>query len=99
MILERAVLTITSGSERDFEAALEQATELVSQAAGFRSLRLARGIEQPSTYLLLIEWDTLEDHTVGFRQSELFVRWRELIAPYFAADPQVEHFEAPAVTR
>ncbi len=98
MILEQAIFQIKPGSEKEFEAALEQAKEVISQAAGFRSLKLLRGIEQPSTYLLLNEWDTVEDHMQGFRESDLFARWRELIGPYFAAAPAVEHYEAPVVT-
>lgn len=93
MIIERATLTIQPGGEADFEAAFAQARQVVGRADGFRSLRIARGIESPSTYLLLIEWDTVEAHMIGFRESDRFVRWRELIGPYFAAPPAVEHFE------
>ncbi|MEZ5121916.1 MAG: antibiotic biosynthesis monooxygenase [Solirubrobacterales bacterium] len=93
MIIERATLTIQPGGEADFEAAFAQARRVVGQADGFQSLRIARGIESPSTYLLLIEWDTVEAHMIGFRESDRFVRWRELIGPYFAAPPAVEHFE------
>ena len=99
MILERAVFAIKPGSETEFEAAMEQAKEVIAQAGGFQSFRLRRGIEQPSTYLLLIEWDSVADHMEGFRESDLFVRWRELIGPYFASAPEVEHYEAPVVTR
>jgi heme-degrading monooxygenase HmoA len=99
MILEQAVLTITPGSEGEFEAAIDQAKEVIAKAHGFRSLKLLRGLEQPSTYLLLNEWETLQDHMVGFRESELFLRWRELIGPYFASPPVVEHFGAAVVTR
>lgn len=95
MILERAVIAVQPGSEPDFEAAMAQARQVLAQADGFRSFRFQRGIERSSTYMLLIEWDSLEHHTRGFRESELFVRWRELIGPYFAAAPDVEHFEAP----
>ena len=66
---------------------MEQAKEVIVAGQGFRSLKLLRGIEQPSTYLLLIEWDSVEDHMQGFRESDLFVRWRELIGSYFAAPP------------
>ena len=99
MILERAIFAIQPGTEQDFEVAMEQAKEVVAQATGFRSLTLQRGIEQPSTYLLLIEWDSVEDHMQGFRESELFVRWRELIGPFFAAAPEVEHYQAAVVTK
>ncbi|MGZ4307697.1 MAG: antibiotic biosynthesis monooxygenase family protein [Solirubrobacteraceae bacterium] len=92
MIVERALMSITPGSEADFEAAMQQAKGVISQANGFRSIRVTRGIESPSTYLLILEWDTLEDHTVGFRESELFIRWRGLIGQYFAEPPAVEHY-------
>lgn len=99
MILEQAILRIEPGSEAAFEAAMEEAAKVIAQAAGFRSLKLLRGIEQPSSYLLLNEWDRVEDHMRGFRESELFVRWRELIGPYFASAPEVEHYDAPVATR
>jgi heme-degrading monooxygenase HmoA len=92
MIVERALMAIEPGSEAAFEAAMTQARAVVSQARGFRSLRVTRGIESPSTYMLILEWDTLEDHTVGFRESELFAQWRGLIGQYFAEPPSVEHY-------
>lgn len=97
MILERASFSVIPGSEGEFEAAMEQAKDVISQADGFRSFRLQRGIENPSSFLLLVEWDTVEHHMVGFRESDRFGRWRELIGPYFAAAPDVEHFEAPSI--
>jgi len=92
MIVERALMPIIPGREAEFEAAMQQARGVISQARGFRSLRVTRGIEHPSTYLLIIEWDTLEDHTVGFRESELFTQWRGLIGAFFAEPPSVEHY-------
>ncbi len=92
MIVEQALVPIKPGREDDFEAAMQQARDIVAQAKGFRSIRVARGIESPSTYMLVLEWDTLEDHTVGFRESELFTQWRGLIGEYFAEPPAVEHF-------
>ncbi len=99
MIVERATFRITPGSEPDFEAAMNEAKEVIAQASGFHSLKLMRGIEDPSTYLLLNEWDTVDDHMRGFRESDLFPRWRALIGPYFATPPEVDHYEAPSVTR
>ncbi|MFT3863215.1 MAG: antibiotic biosynthesis monooxygenase [Solirubrobacterales bacterium] len=93
MILERAQIDIRPGLEPAFEEALVEARKVISRSAGFRSLRALRGIERPGTYLLAIEWETLEDHTEGFRGSELFTRWRELLGPYFESPPEVEHFD------
>ncbi len=98
MVLERAIIEVKPGSESAFEAAIEQAKQVIAQAGGFRSLTLSRGIERSSIYLLLVEWDTLDDHIQGFRESELFGRWRELIGPHFASAPEVEHFGEPVAT-
>jgi heme-degrading monooxygenase HmoA len=93
VIVERAVFTILPGREDEFERTFyELAQDVISQSPGFISARLARGIEQPDTFLLLVEWETLEDHTEGFRGSELFTRWRELLGPCFAEAPAVEHY-------
>jgi heme-degrading monooxygenase HmoA len=93
MIVERAHLSITPGAEGDFEAAFETARAVVARSPGFRSLRLLRGLEEPASYLLLIEWDSLADHMEGFRGSELFTQWRALVGPHFAAEPAIEHFD------
>lgn len=93
MILETALIDIKPGLEAEFETAINQAKELVlSRAAGFEVFQLRRGIERPGTYLLTIGWRALEDHTIGFRESELFTQWRALIGPYFAQAPHVEHW-------
>jgi len=92
MILEHALLTIRPDSHEEFEVALSRAREVISGATGFLSLRLWRGVESPDRYLLLVEWETLEDHTVGFRESDRFAEWRSYIGPYFGAPPEVDHF-------
>ncbi len=93
MILERAVIHVLPGQEEAFETAMAQARGVIAQAQGFRSLRMLRGIEHRREYLLLIEWDTLEDHTIGFRQAHLFHQWRGLIGQFFDGESKVEHFE------
>ena len=76
-----------------FEEAVTKGREVIAASRGFISLQLHRGIERPDQYTLLIRWETLEDHTVGFRESDAFPRWRELIGPYFEGQPVVEHWE------
>ena len=81
MVLECALMKIEPGKEAEFEVALGRAREVLSSREGFRSLNVSRGIEEPSTYMLLIEWNTLEDHIERFWGSELFKQWRALIGP------------------
>jgi heme-degrading monooxygenase HmoA len=92
MVLERALITVTPGREEEFEQAFGTAKAQVTGSRGFRGATLSRGIESPSTYLLLVEWDTLEDHTEGFRGSPAFGQWRGLIGHLFDGAPDVEHF-------
>lgn len=91
MVLEIAEFSIQPGREEEFAAAFREARPLVAASDGFRSARMTRGVESPSTFVLIIEWETVEAHTKGFRESDRFTRWRELIGPYFAADPNVRH--------
>jgi heme-degrading monooxygenase HmoA len=91
MIWEVALLTITPGEEGAFEVAAANAVPLFQRAKGCRGMQIQRSIERPNIYRLVVDWETLEDHTVHFRGSEDFLEWRRLVGPYFAEPPAVEH--------
>jgi heme-degrading monooxygenase HmoA len=94
MILEIADIRIQPGQQAAFQKAIEHGLNTVaSRAKGFRGAKVNHGIENPERYVLQIFWETLEDHTVGFRESSLFTEWRAIVGPFFAAPPHVEHFE------
>ena len=93
VIREHAILPVRPGTESDFEGAFAQARRVISAAPGFQRLSLSRCIERPGTYLLLVEWDTLEDHTEGFRGSQAYQEWRRLLHHFYDPFPTVEHFE------
>ena len=94
MILELADIRIQPGQQAAFEQAIELGLNTVAaRAKGFRGAKVNRCIETTERFVLQIFWDTLEDHTVGFRQSPLFAEWRAIVGPFFAAPPHVEHFE------
>jgi heme-degrading monooxygenase HmoA len=94
MVLEIAEFDIIPGKEETFEAGVREAVPLFQAAKGYRGITLRRIVEKPGTYRLLVEWETLEDHTVAFRNSEAFQKWRSLVGPCFAATPRVDHSEA-----
>jgi heme-degrading monooxygenase HmoA len=94
MILEIAEIRIAPGQQAAFDEAIQRALATVaSKAKGMRGYKVNKGIESPERYVLQIFWDTLEDHTVGFREGPLFAQWRAIIGPFFASPPVVEHFE------
>ena len=93
MILEVAHIRIRPGDQAAFdEAIVRGVTTVISQAKGFRGWKVNKGVESPERYMLMIFWDTLEDHTVAFRGGPLFTQWRAIVGPFFAQPPQVEHF-------
>jgi heme-degrading monooxygenase HmoA len=94
MILERAIFAIKPGQADDFVAAFGLAKSLIRAAKGCRKAEMHRGVENPDSFILLVEWDTLEDHMVGFRESPAFTEWRALLGPHFANAPAVEHYAA-----
>ncbi len=94
MIREHAVLDVRPGHEESFEQAFTEAKDIIASMAGFRSLTLDRCVEAPSRYLLLVEWDRIEDHTDGFRGSPEYERWRQLLHHFYEPFPHVEHYVA-----
>ena len=92
MVLEIADFAVLPGQEEAFTAAVREGVVQLQASPGFHSVRMSRGIESPSRFVLLVEWDDLESHTVGFRESERFLRWREVIGPFFDGPPKMEHF-------
>jgi quinol monooxygenase YgiN len=91
MITEIAQIEVHPGHEQEFEAAVAQALPYFLAADGCDGVDLHRSVEHPSRYRLMVRWETVEHHTVTFRGSEGFAKWRALAGPYFAAPPQVEH--------
>ncbi|HSW04378.1 antibiotic biosynthesis monooxygenase family protein [Aquabacterium sp.] len=96
MILEGAVFHIPVAQQAAFEAAFEQAQRVLARARGYLAHELQQCLEQPQRYLLLVEWESLEHHETGFRQSADFQHWRALIGPFFAEPPQVAHYQLVA---
>jgi len=92
MILELATIDIKTGTNAEFENALSKAQHVISKSKGYIGHQFQKCIEQDNRYVLLIRWETLEDHTKGFRESELFKEWRALIGPYFEIPPVVQHY-------
>lgn len=89
-VLEVAILHITPGSEDGFLTAYREARALIEASDGVGPVRMTRGVESPSRFVLLVEWDSVAAHDV-FRASESFAGWRALIGPYFAQAPDVQH--------
>ncbi len=97
MILELADISIQPGQNAAFEAAIQHGLHtVIAHTKGFEGFKLNRCIESRERYILQIFWTTLDDHTVGFRQSAAFAQWRAIVGPFFAGPPNVEHFELVA---
>lgn len=93
MTLESAYLHIKTGQETAFEAAFRQASSIISVMPGYRWHQLHQTLENPSLYLLLVEWETLEDHTLGFRGSPQYQEWRALLHHFYEPFPTVLHHQ------
>ena len=94
MILELVDIRIQPGQQAAFDEAIQRAiSTVVSKAKGFQGYNINKGIESPERYVLQIFWDTLENHTIDFRESPAFTEWRAIVGPFFAGPPAVEHFK------
>jgi len=93
MILELADILIQPGKQADFDIAVRRGlSEVIAQAKGFKGFQINKGIESPERYTVMIYWETLESHTVDFRESPAFQAWRSIVGPFFVRPPIVEHF-------
>ena len=96
MVLEVAILDVKPGRSHDFEAAFSQAQAIISSMNGYLSHQLQKCVEKPNRYILLVNWQTLEDHTEGFRGSTAYQEWRRLLHHFYDPFPEVEHYELVA---
>ncbi len=93
MIKEFAQVEVLPGKDGEFVAAVNLAVaKVLSTARGFIAFEIYKSVERENVYMFEIQWATLVDHTVGFRESDLFPKWRAIIGPFFASPPQVEHW-------
>ena len=93
MILEVAILDVKPGLEADFELAFGKAQKIIASMRGYRYHQLQRSIENESRYILLVEWESLKDHTEGFRNSKEYQEWKALLHHFYDPFPTVEHFK------
>jgi heme-degrading monooxygenase HmoA len=94
MILEVATLDVIPGREQEFEQTFVEAQKIISSMPGYVSHELKRCVEQPSRYALFVNWERIEDHTEGFRNSAEYQEWRALLHHFYDPPPQVEHYVA-----
>ena len=92
MVLEVALIDVHPGQEDEFAAAYRLGHPVLAGTPGCRSVRMTRGVESASRFVLLVEWDSIEAHQENFRATERFEKWRGFIGPFFARPPLVEHF-------
>lgn len=92
MVLEIAHLDVKPNESLAFEQVFQNASPLISATPGYISHELQRCIETPNRYVLLVQWETLEAHTTGFRQSERYAEWKKLLHHFYDPFPLVEHY-------
>jgi heme-degrading monooxygenase HmoA len=97
MILEAVMLQVKKGKEQEYEEAFRKVSEVISSMKGYISHELQRCMEAEGKYLLLVKWETLEDHTVGFRQSKEYQEWKNQLHHFYDPFPTVEHFQKVAL--
>ncbi len=93
MILEHVDIRIHPGQQAAFDEAIQRGVNtVIAHAKGFRGFKVNKCIESPDRYILMLFWDSVDDHMVGFRQSPAFAEWRAIVGPFFASPPVMEHF-------
>ena len=95
MIVESAILTIGPGQNRAFEDALRAALPLIEATPGFLGIEVRPCVEKENQYLLLVRWEKLEDHIIGFRESDRYPKWRAALHHFYEGPLTVLHYGEP----
>jgi len=93
MVLEVAILELKQGSAEDFEKSFRKASKIISAQKGYISHELKKCMERTDKYILLVQWETIEDHEIGFRQSESYQEWKQMLHHFYEPFPVVEHYQ------
>ena len=93
MILEVAILKVKKGQEKQFELDFKKAGQFIGAVEGYCNHSLKKSIEQNNQYILLVNWEKLENHTIGFRQSSQYLEWKNVLHHYYDPIPIVEHYK------
>jgi heme-degrading monooxygenase HmoA len=93
MITEIALLKIKTGGSQAFEAAFADAQKIISSMKGYIRHELQKCMEEEDKYLLVVHWESLEDHTIGFRQSREYKEWKSRLHHFYDPFPAVEHYK------
>ena len=93
MVLEVAILELKQGSAKAFEKSFSKATKIISSQKGYMSHELKKCMEQSDKYILLVQWETREDHEIGFRQSASYQEWKQILHHFYEPFPVVEHYQ------
>ena len=99
MILEVAILYVRTNFENQFEKDFLIAGKYISSVNGYKGHTLKKCIEQQNKYILLVDWETIENHSIGFRTSEAYIKWKELLHHYYEPFPTVEHYETVIINK
>lgn len=92
MILEVAILHIKPELNHSFESTFKEASKIIANMEGYIEHQLQKCLEQENKYILLVRWETLEHHEIGFRGSEQYQQWKALLHHYYSPYPVVEHY-------
>lgn len=93
MIMELAILQVKEGEENNFERDFNIAGQYISSIEGYKGHTLKKCLEHKNKYVLLVDWETLEAHEVGFRQSGVYQKWKKMLHHYYSPFPEVEHYQ------
>lgn len=94
MITEIAILNIKKKEDLNFETNFRKASAIISKMNGYIGHELLKFIEKENKYILIVRWEKLEDHTIGFRKSKEYLQWKDLLHHFYDPFPTVEHYKS-----
>ena len=94
MVIEYIRYRVTPDRSDEFERAYSKAAASLDGSPHCLAYEIARGIEDPKTYVVRIEWDSVEGHEQGFRKSADFGEFFSAVKPFFDDIEEMRHYES-----
>ena len=97
MIVEYVRYALEPDAGQAFEEAYGRAGKALAASEHCLGFELSRCVDEPTQYILRIEWDSAEGHLQGFRSSAEFRAFLAEIRRYVPDVVEMRHYELTAV--
>ncbi len=93
MIVEYIRYSVKQSESDRLVQAYSRAGQVLQASPHCLGYEISRCQEDPSSFIVRINWDSLEGHTKGFRESPQFSKFFADVQPFYNDIQEMRHYE------